>query len=347
MRLYVFKMRSSTAFLQKRQNYLLAGKRRQNSSMFWGGGWVKIFWVMPEGQEVISTICLRPVIHLAKHAIFEKKCHKTASSRRGRSTADHSSEFLSEEQIRTNPALAFNMLSTMSKHHRHHSGTLAFNTMSSAPQRIGCFLLRLCTNQHPKRRLFQFTLWHEAALIADTLGMKGATFSRALTILKMKTGARVNGTVKVQYRTRYRNLLNMCMALTWARVPPRMFSDYARALALCRCGNRSRREGEQRVRICVLCRVARKADAPPASLPRGGGRSGAPRFSRSTCPLRYAPHFYSQAFAPDGVRQPCKSRSCCSGHPPPPASATTCASATNALPCGPCSRCARPVAADA
>ena len=68
-------------------------------------------------------------------------------------------------------------------------------------------------------------------------------------------------------------------------------------------------------------------------MPPPCGRSGAPRFSRCACPLRYPPHFSAQALRSCGVRQACKSRVICSGHPPPPASATTCASATNALPC--------------
>jgi hypothetical protein len=63
--------------------------------------------------------------------------------------------------------------------------------MLSAPQRIGCFLLRLCGGDNKKSATFN--LPYDKSLIADTLGMKGATFSRALAILRQKIGANVNG----------------------------------------------------------------------------------------------------------------------------------------------------------
>ncbi len=96
------------------------------------------------------------------------------------------------ERIRLNTDLAFNMLSTMSKHHRHHYSALAFNAMLSAPQRIGCFLLRLCPRDNKGRAAFD--LPYDKTLIADTLGMKGATFSRALNMLKQKGCAKIKDT---------------------------------------------------------------------------------------------------------------------------------------------------------
>ena len=98
---------------------------------------------------------------------------------------------LLREQIEKNPKLAFNMLSSMSRQHRHHSGILAFNAMLNAPQRIGCFLLRLC----PKgiKDNIVFDLPYDKTLIAATLGMKGATFSRALNILRRQIDIDIKG----------------------------------------------------------------------------------------------------------------------------------------------------------
>ena len=98
-----------------------------------------------------------------------------------------------KEQVRTNSGLALNMLSAMSRHHRHHANTLAFNAMLNAPQRIGCFLLRLCPPGSPQTEV-TFHLPYDKTLIADTLGMKGATFSRALNILRYKTKIQIDGT---------------------------------------------------------------------------------------------------------------------------------------------------------
>ena len=80
----------------------------------------------------------------------------------------------------------------MSQHHRRHYGALALNAMQSAPQRIGCFLLSLCPVD--KERNIVFHLPYDKTLIADVLGMKGATFSRALNILRQKTGIRIRDT---------------------------------------------------------------------------------------------------------------------------------------------------------
>jgi CRP-like cAMP-binding protein len=64
--------------------------------------------------------------------------------------------------------------------------------MQNAPQRIGCFLLRLCPPD--KINDIVFHLPYDKTLIAQTLGMKGATFSRALNILRLKTDIRIRGT---------------------------------------------------------------------------------------------------------------------------------------------------------
>ncbi len=63
--------------------------------------------------------------------------------------------------------------------------------MQSAPQRIGSFLLRLCPEG--KKGAVVIHLPYDKTLIASTLGMKGATFSRALNILRQKTDMRING----------------------------------------------------------------------------------------------------------------------------------------------------------
>ena len=47
--------------------------------------------------------------------------------------------------------------------------------------------------QAPKRRRFVLQLPYDKTLIAYTLGMQGATFSRALNVLRQKTGLRLKG----------------------------------------------------------------------------------------------------------------------------------------------------------
>lgn len=153
-----------------------------------GGGWVKLFRTMPEGEEVIVDM-LTTGHMFGESAIFEHDHHMcTAQVVEDVQLISIPSDIL-REQIRINPTLALNMLSALSRHHRHHYSELAFNVMLSAPQRIGCFLLRLCHGNKKDRAIVRFP--YDKSLIAETLGMKKATFSRALNILRQKTGIRV------------------------------------------------------------------------------------------------------------------------------------------------------------
>lgn len=156
-----------------------------------GGGWIKLFRTMPEGQEVIIDM-LTTGNTFGEDAVFEHGRHTCSAQVVEDVQLLSIPANLLKEQVRLNPSLTLNMFAAMSVHHRHHLTTLAFNTMLSAPQRIGCFLLRLCVG-YPKKSAV-FNLPYDKSLIADTLGMKGATFSRALAILKQKTGIRVDGT---------------------------------------------------------------------------------------------------------------------------------------------------------
>lgn len=155
-----------------------------------GDGWVKLFRTMPEGEEIIIDMLTAGNI-FGESAIFERDVHMYSAQ------VVEDVELLSipshvlKEQTVNNPRLALNMLAVMSRHHRHHTNALAFNTMLSAPQRIGCFLLRTCSESSQKS--VKFRLPYDKTLIADTLGMKGATFSRALNVLRLKTSIRIEG----------------------------------------------------------------------------------------------------------------------------------------------------------
>ncbi len=151
-------------------------------------GWIKLFNTMPEGDEIIVDM-LRMGDLVGESAIFDHGCYTSSAQ----AVADIHLlslplDFL-KEQIHDNPKLALNMLSSMSRHHRRQYGAIAFNALQSAPQRIGCFLLSLFPEDEKKNVVFH--LPYDKNLIADILGMKGATFSRAMNILRQKTGIRL------------------------------------------------------------------------------------------------------------------------------------------------------------
>ena len=98
-----------------------------------------------------------------------------------------------KEQLRANTQLAINMLTSLVKCQRQHALRLEQYFLHSAPKRIGCFLLGLCAALEQKDGVV-ITLPYDKALIASILGMKGATFSRALNILREETGIQISGT---------------------------------------------------------------------------------------------------------------------------------------------------------
>lgn len=154
-------------------------------------GWIKLFHTMPEGEEVIVDM-LTGGDMFGESAIFKQDHHMCSAQVIEDAVLISIPANLLSEQIRLNSKLALNMLSSMSIHHRRHHGELAFNATLNAPQRIGCFLLRLCPRD--EKHGIVFHLPYDKSLIADTLGMKSATFSRGLNILKQKIGFRINGT---------------------------------------------------------------------------------------------------------------------------------------------------------
>jgi CRP-like cAMP-binding protein len=153
-------------------------------------GWIKLFHTTPEGEEVIVDM-LTAGDMVGESAIFEDGRHtSSAQVVEDVKLLSIPSDIL-KEQIRLSPTLALSMLSSMSRHHRRHYDALALNAMQSAPQRVGCFLLRQCP--HGKKKNIVLHLPYDKTLIADILGMKAATFSRALNILRQKTAIRING----------------------------------------------------------------------------------------------------------------------------------------------------------
>src|ERR1700722_16281988 len=153
------------------------------------GGWLKLFHTTQEGEEVVVDM-LTAGHMVGENSIFEHGFHTSNAEVVEDVLLFSIPSNLLKDQIRINPALALSMLSSMSRHHRRHYGEIARNAMLSAPQRIGIFMLRLCPAGKNKDIILH--LPYDKTLIAYTLGMKGATFSRALNILRLKTGIRVN-----------------------------------------------------------------------------------------------------------------------------------------------------------
>lgn len=153
-------------------------------------GWIKLFHTLPEGDEIIVDMLTAHQM-VGEEAIFEHGLHTSSAQVVEDAHLLSLPSSLLMAQIRQSQTLAFSMLSAMSLQHRRHSSALAQNALQNAPQRIVCFLLRLC----PKgvKHNIVFDLPYDKTLIAYTLGMKNATFSRALNVIRRKTSLRIRG----------------------------------------------------------------------------------------------------------------------------------------------------------
>jgi CRP/FNR family transcriptional regulator, dissimilatory nitrate respiration regulator len=175
----------------KKNNVLYLQDDPAESFYVISSGWVKLFHTMQDGDEVIVDMLTTNDL-FGETAIFEQGRHTSSAQVVEDVRLLIISLSLLKDQIRLSPTLALSMLSSVSRHHRRHYGESAMNAMLSSPQRVGCFLLRLCPRDKNKGVVFH--LPYDKMLIAETLGMQFATFSRALNILRQKTAIRIINT---------------------------------------------------------------------------------------------------------------------------------------------------------
>jgi CRP-like cAMP-binding protein len=172
-------------------------------------GWLKLFHTTEEGEEVILAMLTRDSV-IGDNAIFEDG--RFTSSAQVAEDAQIISVPLAllKEQLHVNNQLALNMLTSMVQYQRQHELQLKQYLLYSAPQRIGCFLLGLCPVLEQKDGVV-LNLPYDKTLIASTLGMKGATFSRALNILREETGIQIVGAlVTIDSMERLLKFVNGC-----------------------------------------------------------------------------------------------------------------------------------------
>ncbi len=153
-------------------------------------GWVKLFTETIEGEEAIIDIL--PEYHIfGDQAILEG------------SLSSHSAEAVENCEVVLVPInkirelfskstkFAMNMLEILTSKQKFRDREVEHLSLQSAPQRIGCFLLRLCKADDQTN--IKLNLPYDKSLIASRLGMKAETFSRALNKLKNEVGISVSG----------------------------------------------------------------------------------------------------------------------------------------------------------
>lgn len=153
-------------------------------------GWVKLFRETLDGDEAVIDVLTDGHI-FGETSIFEGGLYPYGAQ------VIEDAEILMiptsvlEEKIKNNITLSMNMLGAMSRYRKQQDNEIEHRTLQNAPQRIGCFLLRLCKADDGKSVTLH--LPYDKMLIASRLGMKPETFSRSLATLAKNTGINVKG----------------------------------------------------------------------------------------------------------------------------------------------------------
>ena len=172
-------------------------------------GWVKLLHITKDGEEVVIAMLAANNI-TGESAIFEDGNFASTAQIAEDAQILSIPITLLKERIRVSNALALNMLASMVRYQRQHEMQMEQFLLYSAPQRVGCFLLGLCPVRQQKDGM-ALDLPYDKTLIANMLGMKGPTFSRALKVLRDETGTEVSGArVTIHSMNRLLTFVNGC-----------------------------------------------------------------------------------------------------------------------------------------
>lgn len=153
-------------------------------------GWVKLYRETLDGAQAVVDILTTGHI-FGETSIFQDDLYPySAESTEPTKLISLSLKHL-KQAIEQNPKIAMAMLSSMAMYRKQQDKELEHRTLQNAPQRIGCFLLRLADQTEPGP--VTIYLPYDKTLVASRLGMQPETFSRALSKLKKETGLRVKG----------------------------------------------------------------------------------------------------------------------------------------------------------
>lgn len=143
-------------------------------------GWVKLFRITPDGSEAVVGVFRRGE-SFAEAAIFLGGRYPVTAEVVTESRLLRVDGELMRRRIREQPDLALSMLASASYHLKALVEQIEQIKLLSAPQRIADFLVRLCPVREGSCSI---ELPYEKALIANRLGMKPESLSRALAKLR-------------------------------------------------------------------------------------------------------------------------------------------------------------------
>lgn len=152
------------------------------------GGQVKLSRVNPGGDEAVVHI-YGAGESFAEAAMFLGGRYPVAAVAVVPSRIMHIESDALRRKVAERPEIAFAMMASMSRHLKVLVDQIEKMKLLSADQRVAEFLLGLCGE---KTGAVTLSLPHEKSLIANRLGMKPATFSRAIARIR-DLGVEVTG----------------------------------------------------------------------------------------------------------------------------------------------------------
>jgi CRP-like cAMP-binding protein len=151
-------------------------------------GQVKLSRVNPGGDEAVVHI-YGAGESFAEAAMFLGGRYPVAAEAVVASRIMHVESDTLRRKVAERPEIAFAMMASMSRHLKVLVDQIEKMKLLSADQRVAEFLLGLCGE---KTGTVTLSLPHEKSLIANRLGMKPATFSRAIARMR-NLGVEVTG----------------------------------------------------------------------------------------------------------------------------------------------------------
>ena len=153
-------------------------------------GWIKLYRETLSGEEAIVDVLT------AGHSFGEIALPGTEGMPYGATVVEDASiisipRFLLAEEVMRNSLFGLSVLQNITRQKLQRDMEIEHRTVQNAPQRIGCFLLKLCHST--TQGAVTLHLPYDKTVLALRLGMQPETFSRALTRLREETGIKIKG----------------------------------------------------------------------------------------------------------------------------------------------------------
>ena len=175
----------------KKGDVILTHQRAKDSLLYVIDGWIKLSKESANGAEIIVDI-LTQGYYCGELFIFQSD---TQDSYMAQAVSDVEVVILPIKSLKqllvSDQQISLNFLQASLEKQQQLNMTVEHLSIQSAVQRVGCFILRLCSIQHNKDITLHFP--YNKSLLASRLGMRIETFSRALSTLSKACNIKVSG----------------------------------------------------------------------------------------------------------------------------------------------------------